>query len=99
MNSRTIKQERTASAWRLRVYRRNQWRRDPSCRWCHKPIGSFREATVDHVIPLSKGGSNSPDNWLLSCFTCNHSRGDSIGAPKHVLKQAKREQEARARIQ
>lgn len=26
---------------------------------------------VDHVVPLSKGGSNGPENLVLACPTCN----------------------------
>lgn len=34
-------------------------------------------ATVDHVVPLSKGGSNQPWNMVLACFDCNEAKGDS----------------------
>ena len=75
--------------WRRSIFRAKQWRRDPRCGWCHATV-LFEKSTIDHVVPLAKGGSDSPDNWMLSCFTCNHSRGDSIGPPKHVLTRAER---------
>lgn len=34
----------------------------------------FPIVTVDHVLEKSKGGSNSFDNLVLSCFKCNSSR-------------------------
>lgn len=31
-------------------------------------------ATIDHVIPHSKGGSDEPDNLVLSCSYCNSNK-------------------------
>ncbi|MBZ5623051.1 MAG: HNH endonuclease [Acidobacteriia bacterium] len=28
--------------------------------------------TIDHYIPLSKGGTNFPDNIVLACWPCNN---------------------------
>lgn len=32
-------------------------------------------ATIEHVIPSSKGGTNSPKNYAISCNHCNNKRG------------------------
>ena len=32
------------------------------------------QATVDHIIPLSLGGTNFQDNIILACFKCNSHR-------------------------
>jgi 5-methylcytosine-specific restriction endonuclease McrA len=32
--------------------------------------------TMDHVIPLSKGGAHSMDNAVLACWSCNTSKGN-----------------------
>jgi 5-methylcytosine-specific restriction endonuclease McrA len=37
----------------------------------------FGLATVDHIVPLSKGGSNEPWNMVLACLDCNEAKGDS----------------------
>lgn len=33
------------------------------------------EATIDHKVPLSKGGSSELPNLTLSCVTCNLDKG------------------------
>lgn len=33
-----------------------------------------RYATIDHVTPISEGGTNDPDNLVMSCSGCNRDR-------------------------
>jgi 5-methylcytosine-specific restriction endonuclease McrA len=33
-------------------------------------------ATIDHVIPKSKGGDDSMDNLVLACTACNGAKGN-----------------------
>jgi 5-methylcytosine-specific restriction endonuclease McrA len=35
------------------------------------------ETTIEHVIPISKGGTNAQNNLMLSCKSCNNERGDT----------------------
>lgn len=36
-------------------------------------------ATIDHVIPLSKGGERfDPNNLVVACHSCNSKKGDTI---------------------
>ena len=37
-----------------------------------------RQATVDHIIPLSKGGAEDFTNLQLLCRKCNVEKGDTI---------------------
>lgn len=32
-------------------------------------------ATIEHVIPLARGGSNRLSNTVMACARCNHTRG------------------------
>ena len=46
------------------------------CFWCGEPLG--RSYHVDHYIPLSKGGSNGPENLNVACPTCNLQKRDKL---------------------
>lgn len=41
------------------------------CHWCKRPWKECGKPTHDHVIPLSKGGANSPENSVAACGDCN----------------------------
>lgn len=47
---------------------------DFSCKFPHPDSPS-----VDHVIPLSRGGANVPENLALACLGCNRKKCDTIG--------------------
>jgi len=56
--------------------------RSPVCYYCKKkftrtlrPDGTLGPATHDHVIPLSKGGANTPENSVAAHLSCNVSKG------------------------
>lgn len=40
------------------------------CYWCHKPT-TRKDRHLDHVVPLSRGGTDSVGNLCVSCPTCN----------------------------
>jgi 5-methylcytosine-specific restriction endonuclease McrA len=43
------------------------------CGYC-KQLFMVRELTADHVIPLSRGGTNARKNIAISCFPCNQEK-------------------------
>jgi hypothetical protein len=48
------------------------------CALCLIPFTSINEATIDHIMPKSKGGSNDMSNLQLAHFDCNNKKGDKI---------------------
>lgn len=44
---------------------KEQW---GACYWCFEPLHEYH---IDHIIPVSKGGTNNPDNICIACPACN----------------------------
>lgn len=57
---------------------------DPTCFWCRVPlrldtaITGYRVATIDHRIPLHRGGLDNANNRVLACLDCNRRRGHDM---------------------
>lgn len=68
-------------AYRDRDYRKKReriLRGSDVCHICGKPGAD----SVDHVIPLARGGTNDPSNLRPAhMFPCNRSKGDKDHAP------------------
>ena len=47
------------------------------CRWCKKPL-TLDDSTLEHVIPLNRGGLDNANNRTLACADCNHDRADGM---------------------
>ena len=58
-----------------RLVQQEVWKRDQGrCVQCE----SQERLEYDHIIPISKGGSNTARNLQLLCEVCNRSKGDRI---------------------
>lgn len=61
-------------------------RDDYTCFYCNKRGGRLE---CDHKTPLSRGGSNEPENLITSCLNCNRKKRtktaeEFMGIPAHV---------------
>jgi len=53
----------------------NNSRRRKKCAYCKKHFYT-RQLTIDHIIPLSKGGTWHIANLVLACKPCNNAKAD-----------------------
>ena len=65
------KRREQSSMKRLRIYMRDKYR----CQYCgeKKSAGGL---TLDHILPRSRGGDNSPINVVTACVKCNNRKSD-----------------------
>jgi 5-methylcytosine-specific restriction endonuclease McrA len=69
------------SAKRRRRRRALLARNGAVCAYCGKELGTglpFSRATLDHVVPISRGGRNGLENLILACKLCQRAKGDSL---------------------
>lgn len=45
------------------------------CAYCGKKI-EFDDMTIDHIVPQSKGGKDTPENTVPACQLCNNQKSD-----------------------
>ena len=69
-----------ANVSRRKIYERDHW----TCRLCWEPLDRDAKVphpkapTIDHVIPLARGGTHEPDNVQAAHFQCNSIKGASF---------------------
>ncbi len=77
---------------RVPFTRKNLYRRDAStCQYCGAQPGSG-ELSIDHVLPVSRGGRSNWTNCVLACLRCNKRKSNRTPAEAglHLLHQPQR---------
>lgn len=52
------------------------------CHYCGRKF-TFKELTMDHVVPIARGGTTSPGNVVPCCADCNKKK--SVDTPVDTL--------------
>ncbi len=70
MDEAIIRTERA----KAREMRKSRWWQQKTasgqCYYCHQTF-PFKELTMDHLVPLTRGGRSTRDNLVPSCKACN----------------------------
>lgn len=76
---RALPVSNTSGAAKKRSRKRRIAARDGlRCNYCFAQFKNLSEATVDHFIPRSKGGTNQMSNLVLACDDCNQNKKNII---------------------
>lgn len=63
------------------------WRDGKRCAICGRKIKNLEDLTVDHIVPIAKGGENVIENYQLAHKACNEAKGSML--PKEHVKMLK----------
>ena len=75
---------RAGPVWLARHFERQNGR----CAYCgipmllppHRAKPRDRRATLDHIVPLVRGGADSEANTVAACLACNNAKGGDMTA-------------------
>ena len=73
-----IKKNRNPRLGKFNVGLRDRFR----CQYCADQL-NMKSVTLDHVIPISRGGKTEWENIVASCMPCNSKKGSKLIDPKH----------------
>ena len=70
---------------RRAIYERDGW----TCQLCDGPVDPdaaehAQRASLDHIVPQSRGGSHDPSNLRMAHVGCNARRRDRVDVPEEV---------------
>lgn len=62
----------------MRPSKKALWHRDfGECQYCQKSV-TIATATIDHVVPKSRGGDHTWENLVIACSKCNGKKGSRL---------------------
>lgn len=76
-----------ADVYRAEIYKRDGYR----CQICGKRLAMKQDVphpkapTIDHIIPISRGGTHEPANVQAAHFGCNSAKGNCGGGEQLML--------------
>jgi 5-methylcytosine-specific restriction endonuclease McrA len=81
-----IKLIRTIYRTRVPFSKKNVMVRDGyTCQYCGDKTG----LTIDHVVPVSRGGKSAFENCVTACKDCNNKKGDKLPSEIHLYLKKK----------
>lgn len=82
-----ITMTRQGTISRSYIYKRDNW----TCHLCgikvdrHQQVPQPLAPTLDHIVPLARGGSHTYDNLAVAHFQCNSTKSDGGGGEQLLL--------------
>ena len=76
------KRKNVSNKTRFEVFKRDNF----TCQYCGKSAPEV-VLNVDHIEPVSKGGSNDISNLITSCFECNNGKETKLSDKSELEKQ------------
>ena len=73
----------------IKCSRKKIWERDGQrCAYCLKSL-QYKDSTLDHLMPVSRGGRTDWTNMVCSCIKCNQYKGDRTPEEANMPLQVK----------
>lgn len=87
------KREPISKSTRFEVFKRDEF----TCQYCGRTSPAVI-LEVDHIVPVSKGGTNDLMNLITSCRDCNRGKGAKSLSDKSAIEKQKQQLKAAAEI-
>ena len=79
MNQKKEKEKEKARELRKSRWWQNLINSSPLCYYCSVSMDKD-EVTMDHIVPLSRGGKSTKGNIVPSCKLCNNKKKDKTAS-------------------